>query len=75
MINSRPETYVPTVEGCVDPKLASTVTYGLTVKTMFMEDKLTRLRGIAKERIQFDRTPGQGCQTTHVLQYSCPIMG
>ena len=49
MINSCPETHVPTVEGCVGPELASTVTYGLIVKTVFMEDNLTRLRGIAKE--------------------------
>ena len=50
-INSRLENYVPTVEGCADPELASTVTYGLTVKTVFMEDNLTRLRVIAKEDI------------------------
>ena len=49
MINSCPETYVPTVEGRMDPELASTVTYGLIVKTVFMEDNLTRLRGITKE--------------------------
>ena len=33
----------------MDPELASPVTYGLVVKTMFMEDYLTRLRVIAKE--------------------------
>ena len=35
MNNSHLETYVPTVEERVDPELASTVTYGLTAKTMF----------------------------------------
>ena len=49
VINCHPETYVPTVEGRVDQELASTVTYGLTVKTMFTEDNLIRLRGIIKE--------------------------
>ena len=43
VINSHPKTYVPIVEGRVDPELPSTVTYGLTVKTMFMEDHHTRL--------------------------------
>ena len=43
MIDSRPETYVPIVEGRVDPELASTVTYGLIVKTVFMENNLTRV--------------------------------
>ena len=36
-------------KGRVDPELASTVTYGLTVETVFMEDNLTRLQVIAKE--------------------------
>ena len=53
VINSCPETCVPTVEGRVDPELASTVTYGLTVKIMFMEDNLTQLRMIAKEEERF----------------------
>ena len=44
-----PGTNAPTVEGRVDPELASTVTYGLTVKTMFVEDNLTQLRVITKE--------------------------
>ena len=55
VINCRPETNVPTVEGRVDPELASTVTYGLLVKTMFMEDDLTRLRVIAKEEEEWAR--------------------
>ena len=45
MINSHPETYVPTVEGHVDPELASTVTYELTVKTVFVEDNLNSAMG------------------------------
>ena len=51
MINSHLETYIPTVEGRVDPDLASTVTYGLTVKTVFMEYNLIRVRVIVKEEV------------------------
>ena len=58
VINSCPEIYVPTVEGRVDPELASMVTYGLAVKTVFMEDNLTRLRGIAK--VEAGEIPWQG---------------
>ena len=49
MIDSHSETYVPTVEGHVDSELASTVTYRLTVKTVFMEDSISQLWVIAKE--------------------------
>ena len=49
VISSCPETNVHTVEEDVDPELASTVTYGLIVKTVFMKDNLSQLRVIAKE--------------------------
>ena len=48
----------------MDPELASTVTYGLIVKTMFMEDNLTRLRVIAKEE---DTYPASAAQVANLF--------